>query len=199
AACLLLPGAALLYRAGMVCDRYAGAALPSVPLPLLEAMALAGGGALAAFAGREWRCHRRGERVDSIGAGLLFGTNLMWSAMLVGDPHPAMPLYAIASGHYMQYLYFVRRVEAREPVTGAATRLRPRLLSELRSTRLRYLVVLLVLGGGVTFLLTLVSAGLRSAAESMLLRPAGALDVPPWAVAMIGVNLPHYWLDHRIW
>ena len=57
---------ALLYRAGMVCDRYSGALLPSVPMPLVAAMAGAGVVALAAFAWREWRSHRRGEHVDPI-------------------------------------------------------------------------------------------------------------------------------------
>jgi hypothetical protein len=51
----------------------------------------------------------------------------------------------------------------------------------------------------VTLLLTFVTVGLRAAAASMAWRPAGALDLEPWAAAMIGVNLEHYWLDHRIW
>ena len=198
AACLLLPGAALLYRAGMVCDRYSGALLPSVPLPLVAAMTGAGVMALAAFAWREWRTHRRGEHVDPIGGGLLLGTNLMWSALLVGNPHPAIPLYALASGHYVQYLYFVRQVEAREPA-NASTRVTVRLQSALRSSGLGYLVVLLAMAGTVTVLLTCVSLGLRAAAVSMHWRPEGALELPPWAAAMIGVNLEHYWLDHRIW
>lgn len=199
AACLLLPGAALLYRAGMVCDRYAGAALPTVPAPLVNAMACLGVLALAAFAWREWRCHRRGEHVDPIGAGILFGTNLMWSALLIGNPHPAMPLYALAVGHYVQYLYFVRQAEAREPAASSSLTVGARLQSALQSSRLRYLVVLLAMGGLVTLLLTFVSVGLRSAAAGMGLRPENALDLAPWAAAMIGVNLEHYWLDHRIW
>jgi hypothetical protein len=55
------------------------------------------------------------------------------------------------------------------------------------------------MGGAVTVLLTLVSAGFRAAAVGMQLRPESALDLAPWAAAMIGVNLEHYWLDHRIW
>jgi hypothetical protein len=161
-------------------------------------MALAGALALTAFAWREWQCHRRGEQVDPIAAGILFGTNLMWSALLVGNPHPAMPLYALASGHYAQYLYFVRRVEAREPA-NAKTDVAGRLQSLLRSSRLGYLVVLLAMAGAVTLLLTFVSVGLRAAAVSMDWRPERALDLAPWAAAMIGVNLEHYWLDHRIW
>jgi hypothetical protein len=199
AACLLLPGAALLHRAGAVCDRYAGAPLPSVPMPIVHALAAAGTLALAAFAWREWSARRRGERVDPIGVGLLFGTNLLWSTLLVADPHPAMPLYAFASGHYAQYLYFVWTAEAREPLAAAPTAAGPRLRAALRSSRLHYLVLLLVLGGAVTLLLTFLSAGLRATAVWMQLRPESALDLAPWAAAMIGVNLEHYWLDHRIW
>jgi hypothetical protein len=198
AACLLLPGAALLYRADMVCDRYSGALLPRVPTAVVAALGVAGVAALAAFAWREWRDHRRGERVDPIAVGLFFGTNLIWSALLIGNPHPAMPLFALASGHYAQYLYFVRQVETREPA-HAETHLADRLQSVLRSSRIGYLVVLLAMAGTVTLVLTFVSVGLRAAAVSMDWRPAGALELAPWAAAMLGVNLEHYWLDHRIW
>ena len=47
--------------------------------------------------------------------------------------------------------------------------------------------------------LTFASAGLRTLATSMQLRPESALDLAPWAAAMLGINLEHYWLDHRIW
>jgi hypothetical protein len=198
AACLLLPGAALLYRAGVVCDRYSGALVPAVPMAIVYTGTAAGVFALIAFAYREVRSFRRGENVDPIGVGILFGTNLIWSALLVANPHPAMPLYALASGHYAQYLYFVRGVEVRQPVE-ARTHLAARLQSMLRSSRLSYLVVLLGLAGTVTLLLTFVTVGLRAAAVSMAWRPDGALDLEPWAAAMIGVNLEHYWLDHRIW
>lgn len=199
AACLLLPGAALLYRAGAVCDRYAGAPLPSVPTALVQTMAVAGALALAAFAVREWQSHRRGEHVDPIGVGILFGTNLLWSALLVGNPHPAMPLYALASGHYVQYIYFVWHAEAREPQAASSAGVRVRLQAALRSSRVHYVVLLLAMGGAVTVLLTLVSAGLRTVATWTMLRPETALAIPAWAAAMIGVNLEHYWLDHRIW
>lgn len=199
AACLLLPGAALLYRAGAVCDQYAGAPLPSVPAALVRTMGGAGLVALAAFAWREWRARRCGENVDPIGIGILLGTNLLWSALLVGISHPATPLYALASGHYIQYLYFVWHAEAREPATASTATLRVRLQNGLHSSRLRYIVLLLAMGGAVTLLLTFASIGLRSAATWMALRPDDALDIPPWAAAMIGVNLEHYWLDHRIW
>ena len=200
AACLLLPGAALLYRAGLVSDRYSGAPLPSVPLELVAGLAAAGVVALAAFGWREWRCHRAGGHVDPIGCGIFLGTNLMWSGMLVADPHPAMPLFALASGHYAQYLYFVWQVEAGEarkavPAAGG----RERVQSALRSSWPVYLLVLLAMAGAVTLLLTFVSSGLRATAVWMHWRPDTALELAPWAAAMIGVNLEHYWLDRRIW
>ncbi len=198
AACLLLPGAALLYRAGAV-GQYSGAPLPTVPLPLVQAMAAAGAGALAAFVWREWRAHRAGTSVDPIAAGLFCGTNLLWSALLVGNPHPAFPLYALASGHYAQYIYFVRGVEMRDEPLAAQLSWRLRFDRALHSSALRYVIALLVLAGTVTVLLTFASAGLRAAAESAGLRPEGALAIPAWAAAMIGVNYEHYWLDRRIW
>jgi hypothetical protein len=198
AACLLLPGAALFYRAAAICDVYSGAPLPSLPPALIETMAIAGAAALVAFVWREWRAHRRGERVDPIGVGILCGTNLMWSWVLVAVSHPALPLFAVASGHYIQYLYFVWNAEAREPAetelgVGAWAR------SELRTSRPRYLIGLLAMGGAVTLLLTFTSLGVRGVAEWFAVRPEGALAIPPWAAAMIGINLEHYWLDHRIW
>jgi hypothetical protein len=199
AACLLLPGAALLYRAGVVCDRYSGALVPAVPMPFIETMAVMGALALAAFGWREWRSHRRGEKVDPIGLGVFFGTNLLWSVLLVAYEHPAIPLYALASGHYVQYLYFVWQVEAREGSAVSGQPLRDGIHSLLRSSRFRYLMVMLAMGGIVTLLLTFASGGLRAAAVSMQLRPDTALDLAPWAAAMIGINLEHYWLDHRIW
>lgn len=199
-ACLLLPGAALLYRAGSVCDTYSGATVPSVPAALVTVVALAGVLALGAFVRREWRCHRAGREVDPIGIGILCGTNLLWSALLIADPHPAMPLYALASGHYAQYLYFVWHAERREPIVPApAVSLRNQAQAFLRSSQVRYLLTLLVLGGGVALLLTFASAGLRAAAIAAGWRMEGALDLAPWAAAMIGINLEHYWLDHRIW
>lgn len=199
AACLLLPGAALLYRANAVCGLYSGAPLPTVPMPLVQAMAIAGGLALAAFAWREWRAARDGEAVDPIGFGLLFGTNLTWSAMLIGDAHPAIPLFALASAHYVQYVYFVRRVELRDRPAGSHNPLRARVQAALRASPLQYATALLVVAASVTLLLTFVSVGLREAAVATGLRPENALAIPPWAAAMLGVNLEHYWLDRRIW
>jgi hypothetical protein len=199
AACLLLPGAALLYRAGAVSDRYSGALLPAFPAAVIQTMAIAGVAALLGFAWREWHASRNGERVDWIGFGIVFGPNLLWSAMLVGIPHPATPLYALASAHYVQYLYFVWHVQEHDPPEGTSPRIGPRMRLALRTSRLRYLAGLLAMGGAVTLLLTFAAGGLRAAAGAMMLRPDGALDIAPWAAAMIGVNFEHYWLDHRIW
>jgi len=199
AACLLLPGAALLYRAAAVSDRYSGALLPSFPPALIRILAVAGIAALVGFAWREWQAHRNGERVDPIGPGIVFGPNLVWSAMLVGIPHPAAPLYALASGHYVQYLYFVWHVQETDPAESTSPQLGGRMRMALRTSRLRYLAGLLAMGGAVTLLLTFAASGLRAAAGAMMLRPDGALDIAPWAAAMIGVNFEHYWLDHRIW
>lgn len=200
AACLLLPGAALLYRAAAVSQTYNGATLPPVPAALAVLLALPGVIALAAVARREWRAHRGGERVDPLGVGLLFGTNLLWSGMLVANPDPALPLYALASGHYAQYLFFVHRVEKRDAGTPAAAAGGwAAWQAWLRGTPLRYLLALLILGGGVTVLLTVAAAGLRETAMVLGWRPATALDIPPWAAAMIGISLQHYWLDHRVW
>jgi hypothetical protein len=167
---------------------------------LVTALAIAGALALGTFIWREWRAHFAGEEVDPIGAGILCGTNLLWSALLIADPHPAMPLYALASGHYAQYLYFVWHAERRDPEMPApAASLRTRALGFSRSSRLHYLFAMLVLGGGVALLLTFASTGLRALAISSGWRPDGALELAPWAAAMIGINLEHYWLDHRIW
>ena len=199
AACLLLPGAALLYRTGAVSDRYSGALVPAFPMVLVHIMAIAGVAALLGFAWREWQAYRNGERVDPIGTGIVFGPNLVWSAMLVCIPHPAAPLYAIASAHYVQYLYFVWHVQRNDPMERPSPQIGSRVRVAMRTSRLGYLVGLLAIAGSVTLLLTFAATGLRTAASAMMLRPDGALDIAPWAAAMIGVNLEHYWLDHRIW
>ena len=199
AACLLLPSAALLYRASAVCHEYAGAALPAISIALVQTMAFAGAVALVAFVWREWRAHRNGERVDPLGIGILCGTNLLWSGILVASPHPAYPLYALASGHYAQYLYFVWHAEQRDPAVASTLPLAPQLQATMHASRLQYLLVLLLMAGSLTLLLTFVSAGLRGVATALELRPDHALAIPAWAAAMLGINLEHYWLDHRIW
>lgn len=198
AACLLLPAAALLYRPVAVSNVYSGAVVPTFPLPLVQLVAAAGLVALIAFVWRELRDPRATAAGAPIGIGMFAGTNVLWAWMLVTLPHPAMPLYALASGHYVQYLYFVWRASPREGATAGSASLFAWLRTWPRS-RWRFLVMMLALGGGVTLLLTFASVGLRAAAVSAGWRPLTALDIPPWAAAMIGINLEHYWLDHRIW
>ncbi len=175
AACLLLPIGALLYRARAVTDRYDGARMPHPPLWLAAAVIAAGGVALAAFVIRE--ATRRDRSAGLLGPTIVVATALLWSGLIVGLAHPALPLYAIASGHYVQYLYFVARVERRP-----------------RAETVAWLARLLVTGGVVVSALTLASLATRAFAGT----PDDTL-LPPWAAAMIGVNLSHYWLDSRIW
>jgi hypothetical protein len=122
---------------------------------------------------------------------------VLWSVLLVTIPHPALPLYALASGHYVQYLYFVWRTEAQHPGLSALPRGVRRWVSP--PARLRYLGALAVLGAVVVVGLTLLSALTRELFSRAGWRPAQALPMAPWVAAMIGVNFSHYWLDHRIW
>jgi hypothetical protein len=126
---------------------------------------------------------------------MVVATNVLWSLLLVGLPHPMLPLYAIASGHYVQQLYFVWRFESRR--AGFAS-----LPERVRAwvappSRFGYLAGLTAAGGAVLFALTLVTVAVRAATAGV--RPADALVVPPWLAAMTGINLSHYWLEHRIW
>jgi hypothetical protein len=61
------------------------------------------------------------------------------------------------------------------------------------------LAALTSFGGAGVVVLTFVALGARTLAETNGMRPTTALPIAPWAAAMIGVNLAHYWLDHRIW
>jgi hypothetical protein len=197
AACLLLPLGALLYRSREISHTYSTAPVPPPPQWLVASVMGAGAVALAAFLAREALASRAGEPVDPIGVGMVLSTNVVWTALLVGIDHPAIPLYALASSHYIQYLYFVWRFEqARPGLELVPARLRPLVAPP---SRLAYLAGLTALGGGVVVGLTLLSVVIRAALSSFGLRPVDALDIPPWAAAMIGVNLSHYWLDHRIW
>ena len=197
AACLLLPLGALLYRARAVCHTYSTAPLLAPPLALVIAISILGAIALAAHVAREVLASRRGEPVDPLGPAIVVSQALLWSALPVWIDHPAIPLYALASGHYVQYLYFVWKVERSRPGLGVVPLwLRARFAPP---SRLAYLVALTGLGGMVVVVLSLGVVALRAAAEASGARPSGALPIPPWAAAMIGVNLAHYWLDHRIW
>jgi len=197
AACVLGPMAALVYRARAINATYNGA--PLLVPPMWLAWMLATGGAIAMITVfvRELRATRSGERVDGLALGVMFITNGTWIALLVFIRHPALPFYALASGHYVQYLYFVWRQQHRtEALTVLPSVVRERIAPPSRGS---YLAALLAIGGAVTVALTLIALGLRGLATIAGLRPAAAMATPPWAAAMLAINLQHYWLDHRIW
>lgn len=197
AACFLLPFGALLYRAREVCRTYSTATLWMPPLWLVMVTTTAGGIALFAYVLREILTYLRGERVDPLGPAIIVSQVGLWSLLPLVIDHPAIPLYALASGHYVQYLYFVYNTEASRPgLTLVPTALREHIAPP---SKFAYLLALTGLGGVVVVILTLLSLGVREVAEANGLRPATALPIAPWAAAMIGVNLAHYWLDHRIW
>src|SRR5690606_28956181 len=83
AACLLLPRAAVVYRARAVCQTYEGVPLASPPAWLAPALAVPGALALVLSVGRELRALARGEPVDPLGVALVVVTNLLWSGLLV--------------------------------------------------------------------------------------------------------------------
>lgn len=197
AACALLPLGALTYRARAVCQKYDGASLPVPPSWLVTLLVSAGVVALGAYLLRELAAARRGEAVDPLGVVLVVTTNALWSGLIIGLSHPALPLYAIASGHYIQQLYFVWRFESRRGGFEALPARARALFAP--PARLGYLVGATATGGLVVLLLTLAAVAARAAAGAAGLRGAAVLDVPPWVAAMIGVNLSHYWLEHRIW
>jgi hypothetical protein len=182
AACLLLPIGALLYRASAVTDRYNEATLASPPLWLATAVLVAGAAALLAFVVREAIQRARGQGAPLVGVVFAAVTTLLWSWLILSLSHPALPLYALASGHYVQYLYFVACME-RRPASAAPG----------------WLLRLLVAGGAIVLVITAGAAAARAIASAAGARPPGSLAIPPWAAAMIGVNLAHYWLDSRIW
>ncbi|APR79840.1 Hypothetical protein A7982_05187 [Minicystis rosea] len=196
-ACLLAPFGVLLYRARAVSRSYNGAPLAVPPSWLVAALLAAGALSIVLWLARELRAARRGEPVELLGIVLILLTNAMWCWLLVAFEHPAVPMYALASGHYVQYLYFVWRFEARP---AALTVLPGALRERVAPPRgIAYLVALGAFGAAVTIVLTLVAVVVRAAAAGAGMRPATALDIPPWAAAMIAINLHHYWLDHRVW
>lgn len=197
AACLLLPLGALAWRARAVCHTYSTAPLAAPPLGLVIALCAAGVLALLGFILREVWAIRAGEPVDPLGPAIVVSGALQWSVLPFLLEHPAIPLYALASGHYIQYLYFVWRFErARPGLSVLPSWLRARVAPPSRFT---YVAALVAFGGVIVVLLSLGAVAIRAAAEASGLRPPGVLPLPPWAAAMIGVNLAHYWLDHRIW
>lgn len=197
AACFLLPLGALLYRAREVCRTYSTATLWSPPQSLILAVASAGILAILLLVGREILAHRRGERVDVLGPAIILSQTTMWTALPLLINHPAIPLYALASGHYVQYLYFVWKFESAHPgLSLVPSNVRRHVAPP---SKFAYLAALTGFGGAIVVLLTLLALGARVVAEARGWRPVNALPIAPWAAAMIGVNLAHYWLDHRIW
>lgn len=196
AACLLPILGAVVWRAHAVAREYGSAPLLTPPEPLAIALAAAGGAALLGWLAREALAWRAGEPVAPLGVGVVVAHASIWGALIVAVPHPMIPLYALASGHYVQYLTFVWRVEEARPGLSAVPSPLRRLMAP--PARLRWLAAMVAIGGGGVLLLTFLSVGLRALAGAAGLG-AGALDIPPWAAAMLGVNLSHYWLDHRIW
>jgi hypothetical protein len=173
-------------------------ALYAPPAWVGATLAMAGCVAIAMWVSREWSAHARGEHVDPLGVGVVLGTNVLWTWLLLGMRHPHLPLFALASQHYVQHLYFVWHFERRSPPEGTPL---PRELREraIPPAKLGWLVWMAALGGSVVLLMTFCSMGLREMAALAGLSAAGTAAIPPWTAAMIGVNLSHYWLDHRIW
>jgi hypothetical protein len=197
AACLLMPLAALVHRARSVCHTYEGLPLARPPEWIAPALGVAGAVALFAFVARETRAHMRGEEVDPMGIALVLSTNALWSGLLLAVEHPLLPLYAIASGHYVQQIYFVWRSSA---ASGALERV-PAFARAFVAppARVGFLVGLGALGGVVLLALTGLSAGAQWLAQAVGLRSLAEPPIAPWLAALIGVNLSHYWLESRIW
>jgi hypothetical protein len=194
AACLLPTLGALAHRARAVCSVYDGAALPAPPAALEVVLLGAGVVALAAFVAREATAAARGEPVDPLGVALVLSTSLLWPALLMGLRHPALPLYAIASGHYIQQIFFVWRRPATRAWFGARWS-----RWTAPPARLGYLAGLAAVGAAVVLLLTSATAVARALADAAGVRPAAPTAAPTWLAAMIGVNLWHYWIEGRIW
>ena len=199
AACVLPLMAALTHRARAVSAVYDGAPIPRPPEWLVEGLAAAAVLSVAAFVVRELAAWARGERVEPLGPAVALVATGTWTALIVAVEHPALPFFALASGHYLQYLWAVDRIARPRPeaygVLPPALRLR---VHPAHSTR-GHLVFLAALGGLGIAGVTVLAFAVRALATALELRPADAMDLPPWGAAMIAVNLHHYWLDHTIW
>jgi|GEM_PF-4721692 len=197
AACLFLPLGAFLYRAHAVCHTYSSAKLLAPPLWLAVVFAAVGIVALIAHVSREVIAHGRGESVDPLGPAVVLSQVFLWTALPLVVDHPGIPLYALASSHYVQYLHFVWKSEHSRPgLVFVPSWLRDRIAPP---SKIAYVVALTAFGGFGVVILTLLSILARAAADASGMRPATALPIAPWVAAMIGVNFSHYWLDHRIW
>jgi hypothetical protein len=198
AACVLLPLGALIWRLDAVENHFHTIALFAPPAWVGVTLGGIGCAAIALWLLREWRAHARGEHVDPLGIGVVVGTNALWTWLLLGISHPHLPLFALASQHYVQHLYFVWHFERRSRPEGIP--LPPELRARVAPpARVGWLLWLVAFGGFVVLLLTFLTMGLREMAAIAGLGAAGTAVIPPWTAAMIGVNLSHYWLDHRVW
>jgi hypothetical protein len=197
AACLLGPLAVWMWRSREICDHYRGAPLYAPPAWLIAIVGAAGAVALVAYAARELAEWRRGTAIDPVGPAIVIGVNVLWMAVLLTVPHPLFALYAIAAAHYVQYLYFVWRVQTRRPRFGALpAAIRARIAAP---AGLGYLVALTAIGIAIVGAGALASAAMRHVAVLLAPAVAPAAVLPTWSVAIIAVNLAHYWLDARIW
>ena len=199
AACLLPLMAALTYRVRAVSAIYDTAPMPHPPDALVWALAAAAAVAVVALVLRETLAVARKEAVDLLGVGVTLGVTGTWVGLIVLIEHPAIPFFAIASGHYVQYLWIATRTERGR--AGSLRALPDRIaawVSPAQSSA-RYLLFLAAFGAlglGVVSVFALVA---RTLAEQLELRPANAFALAPWGAAMLAVNLHHYWLDHRVW
>jgi hypothetical protein len=164
-----------MFRARAVDGSYNGVPVFAPPLPVIAALAVLGAAAMLLYLAREARALRAGAPVHLLGPSLIVGVNGLWAAALLLIDDPLTPFYAIASAHYVQYLWFVGR--------------RARLSSR---RPLRWTLAMAGGAGAVVAALTVIVVLARRAAGS-----DGV--VPPWAAAVVAVNLEHYWLDARIW
>ncbi|MGE3674081.1 MAG: hypothetical protein AB7K71_30700 [Polyangiaceae bacterium] len=194
-ACALLPLGALVWRVNQAGD-FHGIGIFAPPLWLGFALMAGGGISLLIVALLELREGFRGRGINWLGLSVVFITNLSWTWLLLGVSHPLLPLYALASGHYVQHLYFVGRFEGcREAWSSVPARIREWVQP---GVGFRYYFALFTLGGVVVTAATATAYGARWLAGAAGVAPQSYV-LPPWTAAMIGINLSHYWLDHRIW
>jgi len=197
AACLLGPLAAWMWRCRNVCDHYRGAPMYAPPTWFIAAVGTAGAAALVAYAARETAAWVKSERVDPVGPAMVVGINVLWTALLLTIPHPLYAMYAIASAHYVQYLYFVWKYESRRPAWSLVpTPLRVRIAPPAKAG---YVVSQIAVGVAIIGSVTLATMVTRHATVAMARGEVSAFPLPAWSTAIIAVNLAHYWLDSRIW
>jgi len=197
AACLLGPLAAWMWRCKDICDHYRGAPMFAPPSWFIAAVGAAGAVALVAYAARETAAWARGEHVDPVGPAMVIGINVLWTGLLLTIPHPLYASYAIASAHYVQYLYCVWKYESRHPgLSLVPDRLRVRIAPP---ARVGYLASQIATGLVIVGVVTLATMAIRQATVATAASQTDAFPLPAWSTAIIAVNFAHYWLDSRIW